>query len=323
MADLVLGFGSSHGPQLNMSPDNWPLMLEKDQKDPRINYETLLERDLPGIESELEPEVMARRYEECHTALESLRVSVEGADLDAIVIIGDDQHEQFHENNMPMFSIFYGDEIPVVARGRRDSALQAAWAGTSWQSRQSKLPQGSFPSEPQLARHIIASFIDQGIDISTCNSLANSTGAGHAFAFLYRYILPNGNVPVVPLMVNTFFKPNQPTANRCYEVGQALRQAIQEWLPGKRIGVMASGGLSHVIIDEQLDRAVLNAMEQKDQNTLRSLPQNKLELGTSEIRNWVTLAGAVEDLQMNLLDYVPCYRTPAGTGCAMGFATWD
>jgi 3-O-methylgallate 3,4-dioxygenase len=25
---------------------------------------------------------------------------------------------------------------------------------------------------------------------------------------------------------------------------------------------------------------------------------------------------------MTLIDYVPCYRSPAGTGCAMGFAEW-
>jgi hypothetical protein len=24
--------------------------------------------------------------------------------------------------------------------------------------------------------------------------------------------------------------------------------------------------------------------------------------------------------KMSLIDYLPCYRTPAGTGCAMGFA---
>jgi len=26
---------------------------------------------------------------------------------------------------------------------------------------------------------------------------------------------------------------------------------------------------------------------------------------------------------MTLIDYVPCYRSPAGTGCAMAFAYWE
>ena len=36
-----------------------------------------------------------------------------------------------------------------------------------------------------------------------------------------------------------------------------------------------------------------------------------------------TLAGAVQGLSMNLIDYVPCYRSEAGTGCAMAFAYWE
>ena len=45
--------------------------------------------------------------------------------------------------------------------------------------------------------------------------------------------------------------------------------------------------------------------------------------GNSEIRNWISVTGATEHLKMDLVDYVPSYRSPAGTGCAMGFATWS
>jgi 3-O-methylgallate 3,4-dioxygenase len=44
---------------------------------------------------------------------------------------------------------------------------------------------------------------------------------------------------------------------------------------------------------------------------------------TSEIRNWIAVYGAVEGMDMDVYDYVSCYRTPAGTGCAMGFAAWQ
>ena len=55
---------------------------------------------------------------------------------------------------------------------------------------------------------------------------------------------------------------------------------------------------------------------------LTSIPKERLNSGNSEIRNWIATAGAVEHLKMQLIDYVPCYRSPAGTGCAMGFAQW-
>lgn len=53
-----------------------------------------------------------------------------------------------------------------------------------------------------------------------------------------------------------------------------------------------------------------------------ALPRPRLQSGTSEIRNWITVAGAAQHLDMELFDYVPCYRSPAGTGCAMAFAQW-
>jgi hypothetical protein len=50
-----------------------------------------------------------------------------------------------------------------------------------------------------------------------------------------------------------------------------------------------------------------------------------LQDGTSEIKNWVPLAGAMAGLGFSptLVDYVPCYRSEAGTGNAMGFVHWQ
>ncbi len=90
-----------------------------------------------------------------------------------------------------------------------------------------------------------------------------------------------------------------------------------------RVGIIASGGLSHVIIDEEVDSDTLEGLKNKDKKKLFSLPVEKLVLGTSEIRNWKVAGGAMEPMDMKLIDYVPCYRSEAGTGCAMGFAQWE
>ena len=58
------------------------------------------------------------------------------------------------------------------------------------------------------------------------------------------------------------------------------------------------------------------------QAKLGGLPREKMNSGNSEIRNWIVVAGATEQFDMDLIDYVPYYRSPAGTGCAMGFAKW-
>jgi aromatic ring-opening dioxygenase catalytic subunit (LigB family) len=152
--------------------------------------------------------------------------------------------------------------------------------------------------------------------------LRKEIGVGHAFSFLYRRIWPGGTLPMVPVMVNTYYPPNQPTPKRCYAFGRAVRNAIESWDADQRVAVMASGGLSHVIIDEELDHSVIDALTHKDREQLYRVPREKLRGGTSEILNWVALAGAVEPMAMKLVDYVTTYRSPAGTGCGMAFAYW-
>ena len=78
-----------------------------------------------------------------------------------------------------------------------------------------------------------------------------------------------------------------------------------------------------VVVDEEIDRRALKALEEQDEETLAHLPVERLQSGTSEIRNWIAVGGAMADKKMETYDYVPCYRSEAGTGCAMAFAAWE
>jgi 3-O-methylgallate 3,4-dioxygenase len=97
---------------------------------------------------------------------------------------------------------------------------------------------------------------------------------------------------------------------------------VREFGGAARVGVLASGGLSHFAVDEALDRRVLDACRTRDADSLGTIPMERLNSGTSEIRNWIAAAGALEGLDTAWQDYVPCYRSLAGTGCGMGFAVW-
>ena len=92
---------------------------------------------------------------------------------------------------------------------------------------------------------------------------------------------------------------------------------------GGRVAVIASGGLSHFVVDEDLDHQVLDGITARDAGALGSLSRDQLRSGNSEILNWIAAAGALESLAPTVLDYVPGYRTPAGTGAGMAFARWD
>ena len=79
------------------------------------------------------------------------------------------------------------------------------------------------------------------------------------------------------------------------------------------------------MVDEDFDRRLLGAMKTRNYKVLIGEPDIHFRSGTSETKNWLVVAGilAETNLEMDLLDYVPCYRSEAGTGSGMAFATWQ
>jgi aromatic ring-opening dioxygenase catalytic subunit (LigB family) len=318
MAEIVLGIGSSHSPQLSVRASEWHLLREKDEHDPRLDYQGLLRRAKANIDQELTDKNMRQRDEACQKAIAVIGDALREARADVIVVFGDDQHEQFDDGNMPTFALYHGKSVPVVKHTGGDPARWKRAEEKGWADTADEYSAGS-----ELAEHLIRSLVTDEFDIARCDRLRKERGVGHAFSFLYRRIWPGGVLPMVPVMVNTYYPPNQPTPKRCYALGQAVRRAIESWRSDARVAIMASGGLSHVVIDEELDQQVLDGLKQKNPQLLFSLPRNKMHGGTSEILNWVALAGSVEPMQMKWLEYVTTYRSPAGTGCGMAFAYWQ
>ena len=54
----------------------------------------------------------------------------------------------------------------------------------------------------------------------------------------------------------------------------------------------------------------------------RNAPLTKLMSGSSEMRNWICLAGTLGALQMQWVSYVPGYRTSALSGTGLCFASF-
>ncbi|MGH7933924.1 MAG: extradiol ring-cleavage dioxygenase, partial [Candidatus Binataceae bacterium] len=72
-----------------------------------------------------------------------------------------------------------------------------------------------------------------------------------------------------------------------------------------------------------LDGVVLGSLRSGDSVPLRTLPLELLLSGSSEIRNWIMTAGAFDGVKTAWSEYVPVYRTPAGTGIGLAFARWE
>jgi 3-O-methylgallate 3,4-dioxygenase len=256
--------------------------------------------------------------------MDHLGMRIRDARLDVLLIVGDDQTELFRTSNNPAFAIYYGDTI----RNSNEQHEEYRKRFPEWyvQNRQAFFEDEGprdYPVHSGLAVHLIESLMDVGFDMAASQRLPEGEGEGHAIAYVHRRVMDAKKpVAAVPIFLNTYFPPNQPRPKRCYEFGQAVRKAVEAFPGEERVGVLASGGLSHFLVDEDLDRAILKACADKDAKFLQTLPRNKLHAGSSEILNWVAIAGAVEHLDLGWFEYVPGYRTPAGTGTGLSFATW-
>ena len=328
MAKIVLGIATSHTPMLNTPAKEWPSFIDRDgvrdfldKEGEPATYEELLTRADPRAAAELTPERFAARHDEAQAAIEHMKQSVRRAELDALIIVGDDQKELFYEDHLSSILVYYGDMI-------RNVPLSPNFKGPEWSRLataryyEEKEPR-EYPVAAPLALHLISELIDREFDIASSNGLAPGHGEGHAHAFVRKRLMEDPDLPVVPVFLNTYFPPNQPTPRRSYKLGQAVRRAVSSFAGEARVGVLASGGLSHFLVDEDFDRAILKALADKDREFLQNLPRNKLHAGSSEILNWVAVAGAAEGIDLDWFEYVPGYRTPAGTGTGMSFATWQ
>ncbi|HYX66941.1 MAG TPA: protocatechuate 3,4-dioxygenase [Burkholderiales bacterium] len=329
MAQLVAAFGSSHSPALNSPVEDMGGHARRDEmyqghldRDGRkVSYQDLLARAPASLEREITREKLAERITACERHVDRLAQAIAAARLDALVIVGDDQREQYLEDNQPAFLVYCGATIENAPMDPPENMPDY------WRRARSQYYEPSqrraYPVASELALHLIECFVDREFDIAYGKSLPRQRGEGHAFGFVHRRLLGGGTaLPIVPLVVNTYYPPNQPRPARCYALGRALREAIETFSPKKRIGVIASGGLSHFTVDEELDRNLLSLCREGDEAGFAAIPAAKLNSGSSEIRNWIVTAGAAEGLRTKWQEYVPLYRTPAGTGCGMAFAEW-
>lgn len=330
MAKIVLGLGTSHTPMLLASDETLPRFLETDQnirhrdKDGKpVTYGDLLEQADPKLADMVAPEHLVERQNVARAAQRRLRQTLATGALDALIVLGDDQNESYREDCRPAFAIYFGD---TIRNGNAQHATYSHYPDWYVQNRKGFFEVDAprdYPVHARLAEHLIETLMDAGFDMASSKCLPEGEGEGHAIAYVHRQVMEPGNpVPVVPIFLNTYYPPNQPRPKRCYQFGQALRHAVESFPTEGRIGVLASGGLSHFLVDEDFDRAILKACADKDAAFLQSLPRNKLNAGSSEILNWVAVAGAVEHLDVNWFEYVPGYRTPAGTGTGLSFASW-
>jgi 2,3-dihydroxyphenylpropionate 1,2-dioxygenase len=205
---------------------------------------------------------------------------------DALVVIADDHLNVFSFDAIPALCVRIGRSVPrMVQEGaiEFDQALDG-------------LPE-RYPVHEDLANRILEHGIEAGFDFAA----SWSAPLDHAFLSPVTTLCEDRPVPpLVPFWVNCFVPP-QPTARRCFQVGQHIGRVVAEgpW----RVAVIATGGLSHFpglalprvgTSDAAFDRRLVGWMEAGHPEPLVALTVKELhETGSHEFLNWMVLIGAV------------------------------
>jgi hypothetical protein len=327
MARIVLGLGTSHTPMLLVDPPDLPLYEENDRRltlldiDGRpTTFETLSASAAARQTWDVTPEQLSARHSAARQAISGLSDALASAALDALIVIGDDQKEMLRGDRSPPLLVY--SRATIRSQRPKHAANRPEWALRASDRFYPSDGPRDFPVARALGQHLSAYLEQQGLDIAPDEFGSDTVPMGHAFAFIHSQLMPEAPVPIVPVLLNALYPPDQPAPSRCIEMGDAIAAAVEAFPADARVGIAASGGLSHFVVDEQLDRDVVTALTRQDYAALASLPLHKLNSGNGEIRNWLCAAGALRSLRVETIDYIPGYRTLAGTGVGLCFAVW-
>ena len=325
MAQIVGVYQTAHTPFCYRRPEDWN----------RARSERPVRADVPIDDLESNQ----RKHARVQKGFAVLRQKLAEARPDVIVIFGDDQLECFDFSNYPAFSIYVGEEFEGVLPGE-----QAPGGGMRPAEPPARV---RLKGHPKLGVALLTGLMKRGIDPAFCMDMPKpEVGIGHAF-MNPAHSLTDLRIPIVPILINCFYAP-QPTAARCYQLGRAVREIIEEYPDGLRVALIGSGGLWHTPqkqdawLNEAFDEALLGHMAKGDIKAMAAcfddyrVPEGDLSQdigmrgkaatgmpafggpqgGTRETCNWIAAAGAVEGRTATVIDRVPIYASPINAAFA-------
>jgi protocatechuate 4,5-dioxygenase, beta chain len=185
-----------------------------------------------------------------------------------------------------------------------------------------KRPVPDVVGDPELSLHLLESLVDDGFDLTVFQEL----DVDHGFTVPLSVWTPDPGeawpCPVIPLLVNVIQYP-QPTAARCYALGQALGRAIRSYPKDVKVAILGTGGMSHQLagtragyINPEFDHMFLEAIE-KDPAKLTKLSREDYirEAGSEgiEMIMWLIMRGAMNEqvTKVHSHYFVPASNTAA------------
>lgn len=170
------------------------------------------------------PERQHPQAAEWRRKVEAYADTLTSAAPDVLVIVGADHFHQFFYDNYPAFLIGKQPTYDAVYENEK---------------RLFQMPSYVLDGDEELSAHLLRSLMDSGFDLSVSNELK----LDHGIVCPIITTRPAGDLPIVPILTNIFAPPLASTA-RFYDLGRAIRAAVEAWPSDKRVAIVGSGHLS-------------------------------------------------------------------------------
>jgi protocatechuate 4,5-dioxygenase beta chain len=223
---------------------------------------------------------------------------------DVIILVYNDHASAFSLEVIPTFALGCAAEFPPADEG--------------WGPRKVPVVKG----HPEFAWHIAQSVILDEFDLTIVNNMAVDHGLTVPLSLLFGQPT-QWPCQVIPLAVNVVQYP-PPTGNRCYNLGKAIRRAVDSFDPDLKVMIFGTGGMSHQLqgpraglINRAFDTAFLDNLT-KDPHKLSQLPHIDYvrEAGSEgiELVMWLIMRGALDDKvrEVHRFYHVPASNTAVG-----------
>ena len=166
---------------------------------------------------------------------------------DVCIVVFNDHATAFSMDIVPTFALGCAAEFPPADEG--------------WGPRPVPVVKG----HPKLAAHIAQSVINDEFDLTVVNKMEVDHGLTVPLSLMFGQP-EEWPCPVIPLAVNVVLFP-PPSGKRCFDLGKAIRKAIESFPEDLRVVIFGTGGMSHQIsgpraglINSEFDKAFMDSL---------------------------------------------------------------
>lgn len=204
---------------------------------------------------------------------------------DVIFLVYNDHASAFDMNFIPTFAIGCAPEFKPADEG--------------WGAR----PVPTVKGHPQLAAHITQSLIQDNFDLTVIHKMDVDHGLTVPLSLVFGQV-EEWPCLIIPFAVNVVLYP-PPSGQRCYDLGKALRKAVESFPEDLNVQVWGTGGMSHQLqgpraglINQAFDNDFLDRIVDKA-DELATIPHIDYvrEAGSEgiELVMWLIMRGALND----------------------------